>query len=325
MYDSRANEINTQTSNGYKIGAVSRITGIPVDRLRIWERRYAVVEPARTPSHGRVYNEQQVDKLRLIKKLIDKGDRIGSVANLSMEDLEYRLSVFADPEDKKEPSSSKTYRICALGKSLKLQLQANIASTQMYEIESVYSRQSEFEDHVRVSKPEILLIECAGLVESKIRNIESLMELSKARVVVILYSFSSDQLIKHQSDDNWIFLKAPLNASKLRETLMSCCQNLEPQTNPAVASKTEPEERIFTEQQLFQISKESSAIKCECPQHLSFIIKKLVDFEEYSQSCVVDSVEDSLLHKELYIETAKARTIMEKALKHLVEVEGIEY
>lgn len=325
MYDTTANEITSQPSNGYKIGAVSRITGIPVDRLRIWERRYAVVEPARTPSQGRVYSEQQVDKLRLIKKLIDKGDRIGSIANLSMEDLEYRIRVFTEPESKNEPAPAKAFRICALGKSLKMQLQANISATPMYEIESVYSRQSEFEDHVRLSKPDILLIECAGLVESKMRNIENLLEISKAKVVVVLYSFSSDQLIKYQSNDSWVFLKAPVNASKLRESLMGCCKRLQPETSSQESPAVEPEERFFTDEQLFKISKESSVIKCECPQHLSFIIKKLNDFEEYSQSCVVDSVEDSILHKELYVETSKARTIMEKALQHLIKVEGIEY
>ena len=40
-----ANEAPTQ----YRIGAVSRMTGISPDALRIWERRYAAVSPQRSP------------------------------------------------------------------------------------------------------------------------------------------------------------------------------------------------------------------------------------------------------------------------------------
>ena len=40
----------------YKIGAVSKITGIGTETLRAWERRYEAVVPGRSESGDRVYS-----------------------------------------------------------------------------------------------------------------------------------------------------------------------------------------------------------------------------------------------------------------------------
>ena len=51
-YDREIRTMTTATNeaNGaYRIGAVARLTGISPDTLRIWERRYDIVEPERTP------------------------------------------------------------------------------------------------------------------------------------------------------------------------------------------------------------------------------------------------------------------------------------
>jgi len=53
----------------YRIGAVSRMTGISADALRIWERRYAAVSPQRSPGGGRLYSPQDLARLRLIQQL----------------------------------------------------------------------------------------------------------------------------------------------------------------------------------------------------------------------------------------------------------------
>lgn len=75
----------------YRIGAVSRLTGISPDTLRIWERRYDVVTPLRSPRGGRLYSVEDVARLRLIRELVDAGDTIGEVANLDIETLQGRL------------------------------------------------------------------------------------------------------------------------------------------------------------------------------------------------------------------------------------------
>lgn len=81
----------------YPIRAVSKLTGISVDTLRAWERRYRVVEPERD-ERGRLYSEDDVERLRLLRQAVEQGHAIGRVAGLSTEDLQVLLSRGASPE-----------------------------------------------------------------------------------------------------------------------------------------------------------------------------------------------------------------------------------
>jgi DNA-binding transcriptional MerR regulator/methylmalonyl-CoA mutase cobalamin-binding subunit len=70
----------------YPIRAVSKLTGVPVDTLRAWERRYGVVQPVRD-SRGRLYGDTDVRKLRLLRLLVDRGHPIGRLVKLSEKEL----------------------------------------------------------------------------------------------------------------------------------------------------------------------------------------------------------------------------------------------
>ncbi len=60
----------------YNIGAVERMTGIPVATLRMWERRYHFPEAARTPGRHRLYSEREVQRLQWIKSRLEEGLQI---------------------------------------------------------------------------------------------------------------------------------------------------------------------------------------------------------------------------------------------------------
>lgn len=70
------------------IAAVERDTGLSKDTLRVWERRYDFPQPQRDANGERVYPQDQVDKLRLLKRLMDQGHRPGKIAACSMEQLQ---------------------------------------------------------------------------------------------------------------------------------------------------------------------------------------------------------------------------------------------
>jgi MerR family transcriptional regulator, light-induced transcriptional regulator len=57
----------------YNIGVVSRMTGIPVATLRVWERRYEFPSAGRTAGGHRLYSEQELARLRWVKSTIDEG------------------------------------------------------------------------------------------------------------------------------------------------------------------------------------------------------------------------------------------------------------
>jgi MerR family transcriptional regulator, light-induced transcriptional regulator len=69
------------------ISAVERDTGLSKDTLRIWERRYRFPQPARDPNGERVYSLGQVEKLRLIKRLMDQGHRPGQIIPRPLDEL----------------------------------------------------------------------------------------------------------------------------------------------------------------------------------------------------------------------------------------------
>jgi DNA-binding transcriptional MerR regulator len=66
----------------YPIGAVARMTGLPLDTLRAWERRHRVVTPSRD-ARGRRYTEADVKRLTRLAALVDAGHPIGSLAGHS--------------------------------------------------------------------------------------------------------------------------------------------------------------------------------------------------------------------------------------------------
>lgn len=71
----------------YNIAAVERDTGLSKDVLRMWERRYGFPLPNRDGNGERVYPIEQVERLRLIKRLMDQGHRPGKLIAAPVEEL----------------------------------------------------------------------------------------------------------------------------------------------------------------------------------------------------------------------------------------------
>ena len=61
------------------ISQVERDTGLSKDTLRMWERRYGFPQPSRDAFGERLYDAPQIDKLRVIKRLMDSGQRPGKL------------------------------------------------------------------------------------------------------------------------------------------------------------------------------------------------------------------------------------------------------
>ena len=57
----------------YTVKQVSGLTGVATDRLRAWERRYGVVAPGRSESRYRLYDDEDVARLRRMAELVEAG------------------------------------------------------------------------------------------------------------------------------------------------------------------------------------------------------------------------------------------------------------
>jgi DNA-binding transcriptional MerR regulator/methylmalonyl-CoA mutase cobalamin-binding subunit len=75
------------TSTFFTIAAVERETGLSKDVLRVWERRYGFPAPTRDLNGERCYPLEQVERLRLMKRLMDQGYRPGYLASLATAEL----------------------------------------------------------------------------------------------------------------------------------------------------------------------------------------------------------------------------------------------
>ena len=88
-------------NKNYSLKSVSQKTGLSAHVIRAWEKRYGVVNPDRTDSNRRFYTNDEIEKLKLLKKATEAGNSIGNISNLTIEQLqelvltEEKESIFA--------------------------------------------------------------------------------------------------------------------------------------------------------------------------------------------------------------------------------------
>ncbi len=79
------------------IGALSRLTGVPVETLRTWEARYGFPIPERKPSGHRMYPLSNVPRLQRIAEALSRGYRAGDVVPASEDALSGLLAGSRSP------------------------------------------------------------------------------------------------------------------------------------------------------------------------------------------------------------------------------------
>lgn len=71
----------------HPIRVVATRTGLTPSVLRAWERRYGIVDPARSDGGQRLYSDADIDWLSLLKRVTDAGRAIGDVAELPEDEV----------------------------------------------------------------------------------------------------------------------------------------------------------------------------------------------------------------------------------------------
>lgn len=106
---SAAEPVEEASAPGYSIRVVARMTGIPADTLRMWERRYGFPKPLRSNSGIRAYRADDVEKLQLIVRAMNAGHRPGQIVPLGKTELERLVKdtapAMARPIEEAAPSS----------------------------------------------------------------------------------------------------------------------------------------------------------------------------------------------------------------------------
>ena len=82
-----AKSAESEAPRTHPIQVVARRTGLTPDVIRVWERRYHAVSPQRAKGKRRLYTDDEVERLLLLRKVTRAGRRIGDVAGLSTKEL----------------------------------------------------------------------------------------------------------------------------------------------------------------------------------------------------------------------------------------------
>ncbi len=88
----------------YSIRDLERLSGIKAHTIRIWEKRYGLIEPERTTTNIRAYCDAELKKLLNISILNRNGLKISKIANLSPEEIAQNINKLTD-----SPSDTESY------------------------------------------------------------------------------------------------------------------------------------------------------------------------------------------------------------------------
>jgi len=75
----------------YSIKDLEKLTGIKAHTIRIWEKRYDIVNPHRTSTNIRFYTDMDLKKLMNVASLVRYGMKISSLSGLSYEELNEKI------------------------------------------------------------------------------------------------------------------------------------------------------------------------------------------------------------------------------------------
>lgn len=75
----------------YSIKDLERISGVKAHTIRIWEKRYGIVEPKRTESNIRLYCDTDVKKLMNVSILLHHGYKISRLAGLDCDEISKKV------------------------------------------------------------------------------------------------------------------------------------------------------------------------------------------------------------------------------------------
>lgn len=321
--------VDTKKHN-YRIGTISKLAGIPVPTLRVWESRYAAFSPVKTDGQHRMYAEEDLLRATLLKQLSDAGHAISTIANLNVQELNllYRKHQNAVTTSAEGRSSTQVGTITVVGLGLAGRIESKKFSPHLsgchLQVADIYADLEVAKTNTFSAPTEILLIKVNTLHEIVIRDIKEIISKNSVSQVIVLYNFGRDQVAQAMRGAGMIVRREPISDFDLAEVLQPVrkIKAAPAQPDPVLGSVIPP--RKYSDETLGRVANISTNVLCECPRHVAELITQLSSFEQYSQECLNNSSEDSQLHNYLASVSGTARALFEQALEKVAQHEGIK-
>jgi hypothetical protein len=307
----------------YRSGAAARLAGLPVETLRVWERRYDLSDTRRSAHGQRLYSTDQVQRLKLLKQLVDQGHPIGQLATLPTG----RLRELAGADGVAAETEAGRVRIVVIGLALARRIAASARDNLPLDVQASCSLFDQPGCVPPGTETDVLLVELPELDEQAVPQIAAARDATRAGAVVVLYRFCSSATIRVLRAQGWLVARVPAEMGELvplcRQALAG--QRLMPlrRVQPVDEPIETPAPRRFDEEALANLTSAANRLACECPRHLSELLLMLGSFERYSGQCASRNHADAVLHQDLGNAAGQARAILEAALERLARAEGL--
>jgi DNA-binding transcriptional MerR regulator len=313
----------------HKIGAVSKLSGIPTPTLRSWESRYATFTPQKSGTRHRLYTDDDLLKATLLKRLIDQGLGIGSIAALDTRALNNLLQQRSQMQSgKRVPANGSGVLMAVVGLALAGRIEspafAQVFKTHALRVTEIFEDVAEALASPKQKRPQILLLRINSLHAPACVEIQKLIEQCGALRAIVLYGFGQEHVIQSMRQGGMIVRKEPVPDPELAD-LISAVLLVDPGRNATHSeSGTLIPPRKFSDITLAKVAASTSNVLCECPRHVAEIIAQLASFEQYSHDCLNKSSEDARIHAYLSSVSGSARALFEGALQTIARHEGFE-
>ena len=304
------------------IGVVARMTGINANTLRIWERRYQLGSSKRSLGGQREYTTTDIDHLRLIKKLLEKGMRIGDIAQLSTKALTSLLFDTSDQDISDDELTDPT-KTQIVGVMLGHYFKAHMKRYPNLALQFSEDDTEQWLKDPKIDGKELLILQQNSLNR---KHSEAILAISEKKIhVIVLYLYANREIVDRLQRQGVILLQGNIEASRIDEavnTVLRLVTNLSPLDQSRKAfdiSLTKSQPRQFDEEALIEADTLSNKLNCECPPHLTELIRRLNAFEEYSQTCGAENWKQAAVHACVYSYANQARYLIEKALRAVLD------
>jgi DNA-binding transcriptional MerR regulator len=90
----------------YSIKDLEKLSGIKAHTIRIWEKRYGIIEPHRTTTNIRYYDDAQLKHLLNVSLLVNNGHKISKISQYATDDISnHILNLYDNPTGTEEVAS----------------------------------------------------------------------------------------------------------------------------------------------------------------------------------------------------------------------------
>jgi hypothetical protein len=306
--------VSDQQAGLYRSGVAARLAGLPVETLRVWERRYGISNTGRSAHGQRLYSDAQVSRLRMLKQLVDQGHPIGALAPLALDQLAV-LAVVPPPR-----ASSQPLRVGVVGVALARRLDGGGRELIALDIVAKSHELDGAAAALADAGADLVLMEMSELDDSALPAIVALRQ-QLGVPVLVLYRFCASATIRKLRAQGCLGARAPTDVA---EIVLLCELAATRVKLPAASVKPgAPAARRFDDDALHVLATVNSSVPCECPRHLSDLLLMLNSFERYSEKCASRTVADARLHEQLNHAAGSARVLLEDALERLARADGL--